>query len=171
MPIMVIGPSIAYVPLPHGFYAVIDSWNAGRVGTTNWHYSVDANTGSKYAKRNVPCISKASKQTCQMLHNLVLENKAGFSVDHKDILRTLDCREANLRYANRSQQVVNQRKKRTNTSGYKGVYRHAAAMKWCAQIGVDGKRVYLGYFDTKELAYEAYCKAAEIYHGEFRRTA
>ena len=45
----------------------------------------------------------------------------------------------------------------TNTSGYRGVCLHKASNKWQAQIRIDGKRKYLGSFDTPELAYEAIC--------------
>lgn len=39
--------------------------------------------------------------------------------------------------------------------------------KWLAQIKSDGKKVYLGYYNTAEEAHKAYKKAAKLYHGEF----
>ncbi len=36
--------------------------------------------------------------------------------------------------------------------------------KWRAQIGIDGKCIHLGYFDTETDAREAYLNAKHIYH-------
>lgn len=66
---------------------------------------------------------------------------------------------SNCRWATRSLQTFNQRKKRTNTSGVTGVKRHSDG--WCAQIGVNGKRVYLGWHKNFEDAVRAR-KQAEI---------
>lgn len=78
-----------------------------------------------------------------------------------------DNRWCNLRPATLSQNMHNMRKNSNNKSGYKGVSWHKASRKWVAQIGLNGKRLYLGGYDTPELAYEAFCEAADKYHGEF----
>jgi hypothetical protein len=36
--------------------------------------------------------------------------------------------------------------------------------KWRARIGIDGKRISLGYYDTEEEAREAYLEAKKKYH-------
>lgn len=61
-------------------------------------------------------------------------------------------------------QAINQRKKKSNTSGVKGVDWNKASNKWQARITTKGKRIYLGLFDTKEKAIQAR-RAAELkYH-------
>jgi hypothetical protein len=78
---------------------------------------------------------------------------------------------ANLRAATPAQNSANQRQQANNTSGYKGVYYSKHARKWRAQFSIDNKTKNLGYFDTPELAYEAYMKAARRRFGEFVRAA
>ena len=51
-----------------------------------------------------------------------------------------------------------------NTSGYLGVSWNEREKKWRAQIMVKGKRKYLGLYDTKEEAYEAYLAAKRDLH-------
>jgi hypothetical protein len=73
----------------------------------------------------------------------------------------------NLREATTSQNQANKGKQKNNTSGYKGVFLDKRRHKWYAQIMVDKKSFFLGYFFTKEEAYSAYCYAAKKYFGEF----
>lgn len=52
----------------------------------------------------------------------------------------------------------------------KGVtYCKKGRKRWQAQIQVDGKSIYLGTFDTPELAATAYDQAATVHHGAFAR--
>jgi hypothetical protein len=46
----------------------------------------------------------------------------------------------------------------------KGYYWNKRANKWEAQIRLNGKTIYLGYFDNEEDAHNAYLTAKEKYH-------
>lgn len=74
----------------------------------------------------------------------------------------------NLRAATHSQNCQN-RKPMGSTS--KGCYWQPKRGKWIAQIGFDGKRITIGYFDTEACAAQAYAQKAKELHGEFRRVA
>ena len=67
-----------------------------------------------------------------------------------------DNRIKNLREATYSENQQNTDKKSNNKSGYKGVAYEKVAKKWRSQISVNGKRIHIGYFNTKEEAAEAY---------------
>lgn len=82
-----------------------------------------------------------------------------------------DNRIINLRETDHSGNQCNRFVQANNTSGYKGVNFHLRWKKWQARIGYGKKRVHLGYFQTKEEVYAAYCAAAPKYHGEFARVA
>ena len=102
-------------------------------------------------------------------HRLVFLMHHGYlskEIDHIDGNKSNNAIE-NLRPATRSQNNHNKGKPKNNTSGYKGVYWKKAAGKWIAQIGINGKRKHLGYFDTAEQAHEAYCRAANELHQQY----
>lgn len=91
-------------------------------------------------------------------------------IDHRDG-DPFNNRWDNLRQATSSQNNCNQRRRSDNSSGYKGVHFHRATGQYVAELRLNGKRVYIAYFVTAEAAHEAYCVAAEKYHGEFARVA
>lgn len=69
----------------------------------------------------------------------------------------LDNRRSNLRSASKSLNALNSKVRNDNTTGYKGVaFSHG---KYVAEISKDGKRHYLGRFDTAEDASQAYLTA------------
>lgn len=89
-------------------------------------------------------------------------------IDHINGIRS-DNRWENLRLASKSQNKQNVKLSSRNTSGFKGVSWSRQNKKWIAQIAANGCKIHLGGFDTKELAYEAYCLAAGKLHGEFAK--
>lgn len=90
----------------------------------------------------------------------------GVDIDHVDGDKSNN-RISNLRLATRSQNCANRPAPRVNTSGFKGVYLNSRNGKYHAQIGVDGTRHHLGFFDTKEEAGAAFRAAALRIFGEY----
>ena len=80
----------------------------------------------------------------------------------------LDNRKKNLRLVSRSQQNMNERISKINTSGKKGVYKMSGYDKWCAQINANGKRYYLGSYNNYEDAVNARLEAACKLHQEYQ---
>lgn len=79
--------------------------------------------------------------------------------------QTSDNRLCNLRVADRSQNIQNQRRPRAdNKSGFLGVIYWKRTGSWKAQIQVNGKNKSLGYYKTPEQAHEAYLKAKRELH-------
>jgi hypothetical protein len=82
-------------------------------------------------------------------------------IDHINGVKT-DNRMCNLREVTAKQNAEN-RNTIQAISGLKGVF-PATKNRWKASIGHKGKCINLGMYDTKEEAYEIYCKAAQIFH-------
>lgn len=84
------------------------------------------------------------------------------SIDHINGDPT-DNRIANLRDVTHEVNMQNRRKpSRTNKTGYLGVSPHQG--KFVAGLSVDGRRRYLGIFDTPEAAHEAYLREKRKLH-------
>jgi len=84
-------------------------------------------------------------------------------IDHID-QNSLNNKIENLRAATKSENSQNSNKRKSNTSGYKGVYWRKDVEKWSSQITINRKCKNLGVFQTKEDAYEAYQTAASKLH-------
>jgi hypothetical protein len=91
-------------------------------------------------------------------------------IDHINCVKS-DNRIANLRPCTKSANGQNTRKRPNLTSQYKGVSLRRLTGKWKAGIDAGGRKLHLGYYDTQEAAYAAYCEAARKHHGEFARLA
>lgn len=78
-----------------------------------------------------------------------------------------DNRIENLREASFAQNAANAHRTKLPASGYRGVYRYKKTDKWKAEISYENERHYLGVFDTKEEAHQAYLRASAEIHGEY----
>jgi len=83
------------------------------------------------------------------------DNEEGLVIDHINGIKD-DNRIENLRVVTYQENAFN-----TQAKGYYWVKEH---QKWKAHIGVGGKRKFLGLFDNKEDAAQAYQVAKEKYH-------
>lgn len=89
-------------------------------------------------------------------------------IDHVDGNRA-DNRISNLRVATQSQNILNSKLSKNNTSGFKGATWHKGAGRWAAQATVDGEHIHLGLFDLVEDAHAAYVRAITHVYPEFLR--
>lgn len=145
------------ITLTQGKFAIVDDEDYARLSAVKWCYS------EGYAVRN------AGADGFVKMHHLVIGRPPkGCVTDHKN-RNGLDNTKLNLRHVTQGRNVMNKPAQKNNTSGYKGVYWHKAAQKWCAEIKADGKRKSLGLFTDKELAADAYDKSSAELHGEFGR--
>lgn len=102
------------------------------------------------------------------IHRLIMNPPDGLNVDHIHGEDTRnDNRKSNLRIATTSQNSINKKMMRTNTSGTTGVIWHKHTQRWRAYITIDGKRKHLGSFVNKDDAIEARKEAEEKYYGEW----
>ena len=104
----------------------------------------------------------------QILHRIIMNAPDDIEIDHIDG-DTKNCRKYNMRFATRSENNRNQRLRKDNSSGFKGVHWNKYANKWIAQINVDKKHYCLGRFKTVEEAVNVYNEAAVKYHKEFAK--
>lgn len=158
-PVVRIDGDIAFIQLTKGFEAMIDSKFAGLASISFW-----------IALGKIPNVYAATVHAGKTiyLHRAVMNAPEDAIVDHIDGNR-MDCRLSNLRFATHAENIRNSPIKKNNTSGLKGVTWSKAAKKWTSQIVHNGEKFYLGLFDTKELAFAAYCDASKKHHGEFGR--
>lgn len=71
---------------------------------------------------------------------------------------------SNCRWSTHSEQTINQRLRKTNTSGHKGITWETRRNKWLAKITLNRKSIHLGNFEKIEDAIEARNKAEIKYH-------
>lgn len=163
--IVPVGPSIAYVPLTRGLFALIDSDDAEEIGKHTWTAHSHCSGGPYYAKRGQ---RKDGKSHVIQMHRQIMGFPEGLQVDHING-NPLDNRKGSLRAATNAQNARNSRPKIHSSTGIKGVSRNRSG--WVAHITFDWKTRHLGTFPSPESAHEAYCKAAIELHGEFARFA
>lgn len=76
---------------------------------------------------------------------------------------------SNLRMVCPSQNSWNEKIRKTNTSGVKGVYFNKRLQKWHARVGFNSKELHVGYFDRIEDAEKAVKSKREQLHKEYAR--
>ncbi len=129
---------------------VIDTKNLNKVIALRWIYD---STGYPFnGKKRI------------RLHTFLLGKNKGKEIDHINGNK-LDNRECNLRFCTHRENLRNQVVQKNTFSGFKGVAPNKK--KWSAKITINGEKVLLGTFPTKEEAAQVYNEAAKKYYGKF----
>lgn len=156
------------IKLSKNKYALVDDDDFGKFSGFKWHLTNHSNRGfTEYIIRRVR-LEDGRRKTIY-LHREIMAAPTDKFVDHKNG-DGFDNRKQNLRICSPAENNRNQSLKRNNTSGFKGVDWVELKKKWRARIGVGGKRIMIGYFNSKLEAIEKYCESSKIYHGEFSKT-
>lgn len=128
-----------YIKLTNGRKALIDNEDYEYIN--QWLWRLDKHGYATRVKRTY--IGKGKyKCTTIFMHREIAKTPLGKDTDHINRNR-LDNRRLNLRIVTRSENNINSKIRRTNSSGFTGVSFHAQTGKWRAYISYKG-RVYSG---------------------------
>ena len=143
-------------------YEGLRIWSSGKVMKhfRGKYWRVVENTANHTNRYNLIRINKKK----WLRHRLVMAaynpafdiNNKKHQIDHID--------ENKLNNSMNNLRVVTHSGNQRNISSVKGYSWKKALGKWEAQITANGKRKYLGLFDTEEAARDAYLKGKEKYH-------
>lgn len=136
------------IPLTRGKFALVDDSDFEELNSRKWCLSGD---GRNAIRR----VGPGHKGTVIYMHRQIMGAEKGQLIDHIN-QNPLDNRRANLRFADKSINALNAKRRSDNTSGYRGVIFNKQAGKWQANIQIAGRKIHLGFFVHAEKAAEAY---------------
>ena len=124
----------------------------------------DAISGTDNGKGYVYISIDGKKYYLHRLAWFYVKGRWPIEIDHKDGVRANNVW-ANLRECSRTGNLQNLHVVR-NPSKLMGVSYCKRWKCYKAQIGINNRQKWLGYFETAELAHDAYLKAKTVYHLE-----
>ena len=141
------------------FWAKVDKTAPG--GCWEWN---GAHDGKGYGQVRINYkLTPAHRVSYEMAHGPIPD---GLFLDH--VCHNRGCiNPDHMRLATNAENTRNALKRSDNPSGFKGVLLPRRGKRWIAQIKLNGTTKRLGLFDTPQLAHQAYCEAALLYHGTF----
>lgn len=140
-----------------GYEVLIDEEDYDLVSRYTW--DIDERTNTNYARAYVKGSYSTGKIKKNFMHKLIMGvcdidfKNSDIDIDHRND-NGLDNRKENLRFITRSGN--NRRARRTNKTGYRGVQKHRNCERYQAVIRIEGKKKYLGSYDTPKEASIAY---------------
>lgn len=109
----------------------------------------------------------SEKEQVTRLHTVIMDTKYTDEIVDHIYHNKWDNRKSELRICTYSENGMNRIIPSNNTSGVKGVCWNKKANNWHSYIGINHKRINLGYFNNFEDAVKARKDAEIKYHGEF----
>lgn len=163
---------VVHIPLSKtgkyaGLYEAIVSDEDADLAQLNWVVAISRKTS--YAMYRP---SKEGKRVNTKMHRVIMQRILGRSLEKGEVVdhinrNGLDNRRENLRTATVAENTANRAINSNNKTGVLGVFKWTKGKGYGAQIGVNGKRIYLGSFDTIEEAKKAREDAEKTYHKDF----
>lgn len=152
-----------FIVLNTGDIVLVEEQDFERIAQYSWHLT---NTGYAAAR-----LSRDQGRKLVLMHRFILNPPAKAHVDHINANK-LDNRRSNLRAVRASVNLRNvHHLNANNTSGIRGVCWDKTGKYWMAYISVQQKRIYLGYFQSKDEAIAARIAGELKYWGELCPTS
>jgi len=147
------------ITLTQGKVALIDDEDYEMINKYRWYAASSGIYKIFYAKRKY---TKDGRPYWIYMHHFIIgKPQRGFVIDHING-NGLDNRRDNLRIVTPRQNVLNSHTGRE----FCGVCWEKQCNKWKARITVDGKSIYLGIYDNKKDACEAFENARRLIETE-----
>lgn len=140
-----------------GKFVLVDDEDYERAMQYSWYFYCGKYAATSYRE-------KGKNPKTLLMHRFILPPGSKI-VDHINH-NGLDNRKENLRICTYQENSRNQKSK-VGSSKYKGVSFHKTQNKFFAYIRHNGKLMYLGRFDTQEMAAITYNAKAKELFGEF----
>jgi len=152
-------------------YDLTGEYGIGYTSNTNEPFYFDLEDYDRikdycWSKGNFGYIITAIHKNIILMHRLIMNCPKDMEVDHIYHVNH-DNRKSELRIVTRSQNQMNRKIFKNNTSGVKGVNWEKFANKWRAQIKIKYNKIHLGLFDNFEDAVKARKEAEVKYFGEY----
>jgi len=119
-------------------------------------------TSYKKANNTFYVQKRYNKGEFSYLHRFLLEPKQGKVIDHINH-NGLDNRRENLRELTHFENLQNRKPQKNNKLGMRGVYYHKSTKRFCVNIKLNSKPIYIGVFKTSEEAEKAAIEARKKY--------
>lgn len=147
--------------LTKGKFALVDDRDFEFLNQWRWQYTRNSR-GYGYAMRS-------EKGRTIRMHRQILKAKVGDIIDHRNG-NGLDNQRENIRFCSRSQNAMNRKIQKNNTSLVPGVWFKKKNKSWEVGIKINRKYVYLGLFKEKKEAIRVRLQAVRKYFGDFANT-
>lgn len=150
--------AVKLIPLgKSGKFAIVDEEDYEWLSQWKWHLDKDGYAVRRqwqYATEEGENSNTEKKYVSIRMHKEINQTPKGFDTDHINWNKA-DNRRSNLRTATRAENIRNQGLRRSNSSGFTGVYWDKNKQKWSAKSFKNGKEHYIGRFANKEDAIAA----------------